>query len=198
MTTFAPSISNEETAALPAAQFGGRIVVVDTEEAMERAYARLSSLSVVGFDTETRPSFKAGHVNRVALVQLSTADCCWLIRLSRLPKFPDRLVELLADERVLKVGVAVTGDLIGLNRIRKFRAKGFFELQEAVKRFGIENFSLRKISAIVLGERVSKAQRLSNWEAASLTGQQRMYAATDAWVCLRIYEALQRAGEASE
>lgn len=196
MNRFMPSISNEEAAALPAAQFGGRIVVVDTEEALERAYLHLSQQSVIGFDTETRPNFKAGHLNRVALVQLSTEDCCWLIRLCRMPKFPEKLIRLLTDEKLIKVGVAVTGDIIGMNRIRRFRAKGFFELQDDVKRFGIENFSLRKISAIVLGERVSKAQRLSNWEAMTLTGQQQMYAATDAWVCLRIYKALRAADNA--
>ena len=198
MSQFATSISNEELAGLPAAQFDGEIVVVDTEEALERAYAALSQERVLGFDTETRPSFTAGYVNKVALIQLSTLERCYLIRLCRMKKFPERVVQLLCDEKIMKIGVGVTGDVIGLNKIRKFRARGFFELQDYVKRFGIENFSLRKISAIVLGERVSKAQRLSNWEASSLTGQQKMYAATDAWVCLRIYNALRMAEQRSE
>lgn len=160
---------------------------------MTQACRYLSTQAVIGFDTETRPSFTAGRINRVALLQLSTADRCYLIRLCKFHLLPAPVVELLENESVLKVGAAVSGDLVGLNRISAVNARGFVDLQNEVKRFGIENFSLRKMSAIVLGERVSKAQRLSNWEASVLTAQQMLYAATDAWVCLRIYEALRKA-----
>lgn len=195
MKEFASEISNEDVAALPAAQFDGRIIVVNDSRSMAEACRYLSQQKILGFDTETRPSFTAGCVNRMALLQLSTYDRCYLIRLCKFTRLSGRLCNILADENIVKIGAAVSGDILGLSRICKFEARGFIDLQNEVKRFGIENFSLRKMSAIVLGQRVSKAQRLSNWEAACLTEQQKMYAATDAWVCLRIYDELQRASE---
>ena len=191
---FASTISNEEVMQLPAAQFDGEIITVEDEAGMEEAYGYLSQHRILGFDTETRPSFTPRHMNKVALLQLSTDERCYLIRICKFPKLSSRIIGLLTNADILKIGVAVVGDIQGLNKIHKFQAKGFVELQNEVKRFGIENFSLRKMSAIVLGERVSKAQRLSNWEAAALTDQQKMYAATDAWVCLKIYDALKCAG----
>lgn len=189
MQTFQPKISNEETAALPAAAFGGRIVVVENNRNAVAACRELSKAEVIGFDTETRPSFKAGVVNRVALLQLSTLDCCYLFRLNRI-RFDRPLARLLENPAILKIGVAVAGDLHGLHQLKNFHEAGFVELQSMVGQWGVEEKSLRKMSAVVLGERVSKAQRLSNWEAASLTEQQQLYAATDAWVCRRIYDKL--------
>lgn len=189
MQPFQSKISNDETAALPAAAFSGRIVVVENNRLAVAACRELSQAQAIGFDTETRPSFKAGVVNRVSLLQLSTLDCCYLFRLNRI-RFDRPLARLLENPEILKIGVAVSGDLHGLHQLKSFREAGFVELQSMVGQWGVEEKSLRKMSAVVLGERVSKAQRLSNWEAASLTKQQQLYAATDAWVCLRIYDKL--------
>jgi len=194
MGAFAESISNEEVASLPAARFGGRICVVDDEKSLEKACEYLSRQSVLGFDTETRPSFKAGAMNKVALLQLSTYDRCYLIRLCRV-KPPQRLLSILERSDIMKIGADVAGDIRSLNRVRRFTSRGFVDLQTEVAKFGITDKSLRKMSSIVLGQRVSKAQRLSNWEAQTLTDQQCMYAATDAWVCLKIYDALLSAAE---
>jgi len=183
------TISNEELQAMPAAQFGGRIVIVDTPETIEAACRDLESHGAIGFDTETRPSFVVGVTNKVALLQLSTPDTCYLFRLCRIA-LERPLQNLLSNKHVLKIGVAVSGDLRALNTLRRFRPAGFVDLQSEAPKYGIEEKSLRKLSAIVLGRRVSKAQRLSNWEAASLTDAQLLYAATDAWVSLRIYEQL--------
>lgn len=190
MSRFAETISNEDVAQLPAAQFGGRIIVVDNRRLANEACDYLSRCRVLGFDTETRPSFTAGHVNRVALLQLSTEERCYLIRINKLTRLSGRMLGILSNEKIMKVGVAVSGDLTALRRLFEFEPRGFVELQNEVKKFGIAEMSLRKMAGIVLGCRVSKAQRLSNWEASSLTPQQRMYAATDAWSCLRIYNAL--------
>ena len=190
---FATEISNDELAAMPAAHFDGDIRVVEDDAGMREAYDYLSQHKILGFDTETRPSFTPRHINRMSLVQLSTYERCYLIRLCKTGKLSGEIVSLLQNRNILKVGVAVTGDIQGLNKVQKVKADGFVELQTEVKKFGIENFSLRKMAGITLGERVSKAQRLSNWEAAALTEQQQMYAATDAWVCLKIYDALQSA-----
>ena len=187
--TFVNKISNEEVAALPAIHFDGRIVVVDTDEALDVACRYLAEQTVLGFDTETRPSFKAGVTNKVSLLQLSTYERCYLIRLNRV-KFSNKLLSILQRSDITKIGADVAGDLRSLNKLRNFTPRGFIDLQSEVGKFGIEDKSLRKMSGIVLGKRVSKAQRLSNWEAQSFTDQQKIYAATDAWVCLKIYDAL--------
>lgn len=186
---FVANISNDDVAALEAVHFDGRIVVVDTTDALAKACKDLSQQKLIGFDTETRPSFTAGVTNKVALLQLSTERCCYLIRLNKLP-LSREILSILSDERVAKVGADVKNDITALNRLRHFTARGFIDLQNEVGKYGIEDKSLRKISGIVLGKKVSKAQRLSNWAANKLTPQQQMYAATDAWVCIEIYNKL--------
>lgn len=186
---FQPTITNEQTAELPSARFDGRIVIIDREEQVEKMCGDLAAQRIIGFDTETRPSFKAGITNKVALLQLSTHERCYLIRLCR-TKLHNRLLKILSDPNIVKIGADVAGDLRSLHTLRHFSERGFVDLQQMVAYWGIEEKSLRKMSAIVLGHRVSKAQRLSNWEASTLTPQQQMYAATDAWVCINIYEKL--------
>ncbi len=186
---FIASISNDEVAALEAVHFDGRIVVVETTDALTKACKELSRQSLIGFDTETRPSFTAGVTNKVALLQLSTEECCYLIRLNKLP-LSREILSILSNGNIAKIGADVKNDITALNRLRHFTAKGFIDLQDEVVKYGIEDKSLRKISGIVLGKKVSKAQRLSNWAAKQLTPQQQMYAATDAWVCIEIYHRL--------
>ena len=186
---FIPSISNEEVTLLDVVQYEGEIVVVDTADALNEACHHLALQSIIGFDTETRPSFTAGVSNKVALLQLYGGERCFLIRLNRVAMSRE-LIHILEDENIVKVGAAVQNDITGLNALRHFKARGFVDLQSMVGNYGIEDKSLRKISGIVLGKKVSKAQRLSNWEAKTLTSQQQIYAATDAWVCVEIYNEL--------
>ena len=186
---FQPTITNEQAAELASARFDGNIIIVDREEQIEAACRDLAAQHIIGFDTETRPSFKAGVSNKVALLQLSTHENCYLIRLCR-TKLHSALLKILSNPNIIKIGADVAGDLRSLHALRHFNERGFIDLQHIVSAWGIEEKSLRKMSAIVLGERVSKAQRLSNWEASTLTPQQQMYAATDAWVCISIYEHL--------
>lgn len=183
------SITPDEIKELPVVGFEGRIVIVDTPEGLERACEELMKCDVVGFDTETRPSFKAGVSYNVSLVQLSTDKVCYLVRLCSM-RMEKPLLKLLESKEVLKVGVDVVGDIRNLCKLRHFRAGGFVELQHEVAAFGIEDRSLRKMAAIILGVGVSKAQRLSNWEAKEMTSAQLRYAATDAWVCLEMYRRL--------
>lgn len=186
---FERTIDNERLSAMEAARFPGRIVIVDRDELVEEACNDLMRYSVIGFDTETRPSFRAGVSYRVGLLQLSTPEVCYLFRLSHI-RLSNKILKVLGSRQVLKVGADVTGDIRSLHALRNFHADGFVDLQVEASRWGIEEKSLRKLSAIVLGVRVSKAQRLSNWEAEVLTDQQQEYAATDAWVCPRILERL--------
>ena len=194
MTTvnnFIDKISNEQTALLPAVEFRGEICIVEHERDIAAACKTLAEQPVIGFDTETRPSFRPGVTFRVSLLQLSTPTVCYLFRLNKIP-LAKPILQLLEDRRILKIGADVAGDLRSLRQIRHFRDGGFVDLQGIAPEWGIGEKSLRKLSAIVLGRRVSKAQRLSNWEAATLTDKQQLYAATDAWVCTRIYEQLLR------
>lgn len=186
---FERTIDNERLSAMEAARFPGRIVIVDRDELVEEACNDLMRYSVIGFDTETRPSFRAGVSYKVGLLQLSTPEVCYLFRLSHI-RLSNKILKVLGSRQVLKVGADVTGDIRSLHALRNFHADGFVDLQVEASRWGIEEKSLRKLSAIVLGVRVSKAQRLSNWEAEVLTDQQQEYAATDAWVCPRILERL--------
>ena len=194
MTTvnnFIDKISNEQTALLPAVEFRGEIRIVEHERDIAAACKTLAEQPVIGFDTETRPSFRPGVTFRVSLLQLPTPTVCYLFRLNKIP-LAKPILQLLEDRRILKIGADVAGDLRSLRQIRHFRDGGFVDLQGIAPEWGIGEKSLRKLSAIVLGRRVSKAQRLSNWEAATLTDKQQLYAATDAWVCTRIYEQLLR------
>ena len=194
MTTvnnFIDKISNEQTALLPAVEFRGEIRIVEHERDIAAACKTLAEQPVIGFDTETRPSVRPGVTFRVSLLQLSTPTVCYLFRLNKIP-LAKPILQLLEDRRVLKIGADVAGDLRSLRQIRHVRDGGFVDLQGIAPEWGIGEKSLRKLSAIVLGRRVSKAQRLSNWEAATLTDKQQLYAATDAWVCTRIYEQLLR------
>ncbi|MBQ2024468.1 MAG: 3'-5' exonuclease domain-containing protein 2 [Alistipes sp.] len=186
---FAQSISNDEVAALEAVQFTGEICVVNTPQSLTEACKHLAKQSIIGFDTETRPSFTAGVTNKVALLQLYGGGKCFLIRLNRV-QMTKQLTDILHNPKIAKIGAAVKNDIVGLNKLRHFTAGGFIDLQDIVGKYGIEDKSLRKISGIVLGKKVSKAQRLSNWEAKVLTAQQQIYAATDAWVCVEIYQKL--------
>lgn len=189
-------ITNEETAALPAIEFKGKTEVIEHERDIMPACKYLMQQPLIGFDTETRPSFRVGVTFRVALLQLSTPERCFLFRLNKIP-FAKPILQLLENTDIAKIGADVAGDLRALRQLRHFRDRGFIDLQTLAPQWGIEEKSLRKLSAIVLGQRVSKAQRLSNWEAATLTDKQILYAATDAWVCTKIYERLLRTPKAN-
>lgn len=184
---FKESITKEELTVLPLKWFEGEIVLVDSYEKVNYAAKVLSQNSVIGFDTETRPSFKKGAVNKVSLLQLSTRDQAFLFRLHKVG-LPDQIMEILSNPEIIKPGVAIRDDIKALQEIQKFKPGGFVELQDYAKELGIQNFSLKKLTAIVLGFRISKTQQLSNWEADSLSEAQQIYAATDAWTALEIFE----------
>ncbi|MBI9057597.1 MAG: 3'-5' exonuclease domain-containing protein 2 [Labilibaculum sp.] len=189
MLSFQKSITKEEVNEMPLQAFEGEIILVDQGEELQEAVDYLKQYPILGFDTETRPSFKKGRVNDVALLQLAANSRTFLFRINRIG-LPQQLVDLLADPQIMKVGAAIKDDIRGLQKLTDFDANGFLELQEYVSKFGIESFSLKKLSAIVLNFRISKRQQVSNWEAEELSCGQLRYAATDAWVSLKIFEKL--------
>ena len=189
MSNYAATISKEELEMLPKAAFPGEIIIIDRPEQVAEACAYLHSQPQLGFDTESRAVFQKGVANKISLLQLSTPDRCYLFRLCRIP-LDKAILKILESPNIRKIGLATNGDLKELYALRKFRARNFVDLQTIVGNYGISELGLTKISAIVLGQRVAKAQRLSNWESAQLTEAQQLYAATDAWICSCIYDKL--------
>lgn len=183
------SISKAVLATLPPAEYHGKIHVVDTLEKIDAAVEALQKSDIIGFDTETRPSFKKGQCFQVALLQLSTRNECFLFRLN-LVGLPQGVKDILEDEKILKIGVSLHDDFHNLHRIYTLDPKGFIDLQPYVKKFNIADNSLSRIYGILFGKRISKGQRLTNWEAKSLTPSQQAYAAFDALSCIEIYDAL--------
>lgn len=175
---------------LPRVTFPGKIVVVLTESEAQKAVDFLLSADILGIDSETRPVFKKGQHHKVALLQVSTKDVCFLFRLN-LIGMPSCIVRLLEDTTILKVGLSLHDDFMMLHQRRDFKIGRFIDLQNMVSEFRIEDLSLQKLYANLFHERITKRQQLSNWEAPILTEQQKIYAATDAWTCIQIYERLQ-------
>ncbi|MCM1290427.1 MAG: 3'-5' exonuclease domain-containing protein 2 [Prevotella sp.] len=187
---FKISISKEALATLPPATFCGEIRIVDKEEDVLPAIETLRNSKVVGFDTETRPSFKKGQIYLVSLMQLSTKNECFLFRLNKIGLHP-LLLQYLRDSNCLKIGLSLHDDFHNLEKLNAdIEPKGFIDLQDYVKLWKIADTSLTKIHAILFGQRISKSQRLTNWEADSLTIHQQQYASLDAMACIRIYEFL--------
>jgi len=188
------NLTVEELAEHEVSWFKGEIVLVDNLKTFYEVFPRLAKSDLLGFDTETRPTFKKGRKNTVSLIQLSTGDLACLFRINKIG-IPDEMVDLLSNPSIIKAGVAVHDDIRFLTGVRKFKPEGFIELQTLVKDFGIQSSGLKKLSAIVLGFRISKRQQVTDWEAEQLTEAQVIYAATDAWVCHQIYKKLKNGHE---
>lgn len=186
---YAETISEEELGKCELSWFRGEIVLIEDMAAFNETFPRLMGSSVLGFDTETKPSFKKGKKNKVSLIQLANDELACLIRINKVG-MPPQLTELLADENVIKAGVAVHDDIRFLKSVRGFEPLGFVDLQKFVRDYGIQVSGLKKLAAIVLGFRISKRQQVTDWEADQLSEAQIVYAATDAWVCQQIYKKL--------
>ena len=167
------TIDKDELKELPKVVFPGRIHVIQSESETEKAVAYLLSQPILGIDSETRPSFTKGQSHKVALLQISSEECCFLFRLN-MTGLTQPLVDLLENPGIIKVGLSLKDDFMMLHKRAPFNQQSCIELQDYVRQFGI-----------------SKSQRLSNWEADVLSDGQKQYAATDAWACLNIYNLLQ-------
>lgn len=182
-------ITKDELAELETEVYDGKIHVIDRADQVSDAVGKLSTADALGFDTETKPSFKKGKTNKVALLQLATEDECYLFRLNKIG-YPKELEELMCDDNIKKIGLSLRDDFSALSKRTGNRPQNFVDLQQFVDGYGIEDNSLQKIYAIVFNKKISKRQRLSNWEAEELDAAQQSYAAIDAWACLRIYNHL--------
>jgi ribonuclease D len=187
---YAKTISKEQINLMPVKVFEGNIVLVENMAEAQRAFKILENKKVLGFDTETKPAFKKGQKNQVALMQLVDGENAFLFRLNKIG-MPQELRNILSSPEVLKIGAAIKDDLKALATLCSLRIEGFVDLQPLAQTYGIESISLQKITAIVLNFKISKRQQISNWEADQLTDAQLKYAATDGWVGLRIFQSMQ-------
>ena len=183
------NISKDDIKSLPLQQFPGRILLIDDVSQLDFLHQKLVNKKLLGFDTETRPSFKKGKKHKVSLLQLATEDEAYLIRLNRVG-LPESVISLFENESIKKIGLAIRDDINSLIQLRSFQPEGFIDLQQYVKKFDILDNGLKKLAANILGFRISKKQQTSNWEKEVLEDEQLIYAATDAWVCYRIYKTL--------
>lgn len=188
---FRISISPEEIGELSLAAFPGEITVIDAADSHFFAAVRyLRRQRVIGFDTETRPTFSPEqHSSGTAILQLSGKEKAFLFRVQKLG-LPKQILSILASSSIIKVGAATRDDVKGLQKVLGFTPRGFVDLQSMVWEYGIKDKSVKKMAAIILGVKISKAQQLSNWEAEHLSESQMKYAATDAWICREMYMKL--------
>ena len=187
----------QRIADLPRVLFERRIVVILTESEAQKAVDYLLSQPILGVDTETRPSFKKGRANKVALLQVASHEVCFLFRLNQLGISP-AVKRLLEDKKVPKIGLSWHDDLNMLHKSGDFETGYFIDLQNHVREIGVEDLSLQKLYANFFGQKISKRERLTNWEADILNDKQKQYAATDAWACIMLYEELMRLEETGD
>jgi len=189
----AKAIPNEEIQKLPLMAFEGKIIIADTKESIARAFEDINRFEVVGVDTETKPVFKKGLYNHVALLQVAIPDKVYLIRLHRVG-FTREIIEFFCNGKILKIGISLDDDLKNLKKRQQFKEKGFVDLNYVSKEMGLEYIGVKNLAAIFLRGRISKKQQVSNWENEPLTEAQKIYAATDAWVCIAIFNFLEEKG----
>lgn len=184
-------INKRSNTDMPRALFDGKIIVVTTESEAEKAVDFLLDQKILGIDTETRPAFKKGSQYKVALLQVATHEVCVLFRLN-LTGMTKAIIKLLEDTSIPKIGLSLHDDIMSMHKRAEFTPGAFIDLQKHVGEIGVEDLSLQKLYANFFGQKISKAQRLTNWEADILSDKQKAYAATDAWACIMLYEELMR------
>ena len=189
--TIYSKFNKEEIPFLPQVVFTGRIIVVTTDKMAEKAVDFLLTQPILGVDTETKPVFRKGQSNQVSLLQVSTHDTCFLFRLNVLG-IPSSIKRLLENTKTPMIGLSLHDDISALRKRTDFNMGNFIDLQKVVGDIGIADLSLQKIYANVFHEKISKRQRLTNWDQAELSDKQKVYAATDAWACIQLYEEIER------
>ncbi|MFV0348015.1 MAG: 3'-5' exonuclease [Halodesulfovibrio sp.] len=186
-------ITKDEINELPLFRFEGQVELVRTEDELVAAVQRMRQEHLLGFDTETRPTFRKGKINLPSLVQFACSDIVYLIQLNWLP-LTDSVKDLLADSAIVKTGVAVRDDIKDLQKLSFFEDAGVLDLGEVARSIGLETHGLRNLAANLLDVRISKGAQCSNWASRELTTQQIQYAATDAWISREIHLRMETLG----
>ncbi|MEM9338188.1 MAG: 3'-5' exonuclease [Bacteroidota bacterium] len=190
---FKENITNEHIRNLPLLAFEGNIRVIENEEEVDKALDLLRKEKILGFDTEKKPTFKKGDYHPTAMIQLASHHEAFLFRLNKIG-CPNSLFDLMSDPEKIKFGISIGDDLKELRKLNPFEPSGFFDLNHIVKDIGVKHIGVKKLAAIFLNKRISKGQQTSNWENDALTEAQQKYAATDAWICLKIHQKLREQG----
>lgn len=183
------TITHEEINELPLMTYSGQVEVINDPVKMAGVIQEIQKHTIAGFDTETRPSFHKGQVYKVSLMQIAVPGKVFLIRLHH-TGITDEIINFLENDSILKSGVGIRDDIHALRRLRQFEPKGFIELSALARAAGLQVESVKKLTALLLGFRISKSAQTSNWDAPTLTRKQIEYAATDAWVCLELFDKL--------
>ena len=190
---FEKKITKQEINELPLFKYEGKTIIAANEQQIDKAIFEIEKYDLVGFDTETKPTFKKGEFNHVALVQIAIPGKVYLLRIHQ-TGITNTFKRFLSNEKIMKIGIALDDDIIALNKKRRFEANGFKDLNQIAPTLGIENIGARNLTALLLKNRISKNQQVSNWENPALTTPQIKYAATDAWICLEMYNKLNHWG----
>lgn len=191
-TQIVETYDKENINKLPIERFEGNIYIIDNESAVVKAVNYLLTQPLLGFDTETRPCFQKGKLHKVALLQVATANQCFLFRLNRMEGIPAPILSLLEDSTITKVGLGLKDDMMNLRKRAEFTPGTFIDIQDEITKLGIKDKSLQKIYANLFAKKIAKRQQLSNWEADVLSVAQQQYAAIDAWACIRIYNEIKK------
>ena len=182
-------ITKQEVNALPLMKYEGKYQIIDDESQVKAAVAACKNASILGFDTETKPAFRKGEFYPVALLQISLPDMAYLFRLNKISLSED-IVSLFEDPTIKIAGIGIRDDIKDLQKLRNFEPQGFVDLNEFGAKLGFESIGARNYAGMFMNHRISKSQQVSNWENAELTESQISYAATDAWICLEIYDKM--------
>lgn len=186
---FEKRITKEDINELPLFKYEGKTVIAADEKQIDKAIFEIEKHDLVGFDTETKPTFRKGQFNHVALIQIAVPEKVYLLRIQHVG-ITNTLANFLSNDQISKVGIALDDDVLELNKRKRFNPGGFLDLNKIAPTLGIENIGARNLSALLLNFRISKNQQVSNWENPILTQHQIKYAATDAWICLEMYNKL--------
>ena len=190
---FKQEVTKDEINELPLIRYEGEVVVVNSPEELSVALSDLNKQPVIGFDTESRPSFRKGEYYPISLLQIATPGLVYLIRINK-TGFTPGLKSLFENSSIIKAGISILDDLRELQKFTHFKPTAVLDLNQVAQAAGIKNIGVRSLSAIILGVRISKSQQTSNWERDTLSKSQIYYAATDAWICLQLFEKLERWG----
>lgn len=187
------SISREALNALPVQRYEGPIHFVDTPALLHAARIDILSERALGFDTETRPAFSKGESYLPSIAQVATTRGVHIFPL-RYTDTHGLLGEMLAAQNIAKIGVALAYDLRTLKQVFPFHERHIVDLGIIAKRHGYEQTGVRNLAGLLMGYRVPKGAKTTNWSAPHLTPAQIAYAATDAWVCRELYLKFEATG----
>ena len=186
-------ITKKEINSLPLISFKGQVHLCDNEKKINDAARELEKEEIIGFDTETKPSFKKGEYFYPSLIQLASEKNVYLIHIKK-SSITSQIIKIFENKEIIKTGVAIKRDIEDLKKIKPFNPKNFIELSEIAKENGVENLGLRSLTALFFNSKLSKKEQVSNWARNKLTDSQIRYAATDAWISRKLYVLFKEKG----